>query len=217
MAVIKRKHVQMNSRYRVSYVFIKAPDLKLIASVQNIIMCLTGNAAFASLTALLAELTAALAAFETIVAAKGLNQTRLLTAQRDQARETLLDVIRQTGASVESIAMESLSTLESSGFTARSKSKAQSQLVTPVILKASRFRTTQLLLRLTRINNAKLYETQFSTDGGKTWTSGSYSTQARRIILTNLVPGTVYLIQARAIGGSTGKSDWSSPISIMAT
>lgn len=52
---------------------------------------------------------------------------------------------------------------------------------------------------------------------GKTWAiSGAY-TQARRIVLTNLVPGTTYMIQAQAIGGSTGQSNWSTPVSIMST
>jgi hypothetical protein len=33
----------------------------------------------------------------------------------------------------------------------------------------------------------------------------------------NLTPGTNYNIQARAVGGSTGYSDWSDPVSHMAT
>ena len=40
---------------------------------------------------------------------------------------------------------------------------------------------------------------------------------SRRIRLTNFTPGTVYTIQVRAIGGFTGYSDWSDPVSHMAT
>jgi len=43
------------------------------------------------------------------------------------------------------------------------------------------------------------------------------STQARRIVLSNLVPGTTYAVRARAIGGSTGASNWTGPGSIMST
>jgi len=32
--------------------------------------------------------------------------------------------------------------------------------------------------------------------------------QARRILLKDLTPGTLYEIRVRAIGGSTGYSDW---------
>jgi hypothetical protein len=41
-------------------------------------------------------------------------------------------------------------------------------------------------------------------------------TQARRMVLTNLTPGTTYAVEVRAIGGSTGYSDWSDPVSHMA-
>ena len=72
-------------------------------------------------------------------------------------------------------------------------------------------------MRLTPIDNARTYETRLSADGGKTWVSGGISPQARRIVLKSLTPGTVYTIQARAIGGSTGQSDWSTTVTIMAT
>jgi hypothetical protein len=36
------------------------------------------------------------------------------------------------------------------------------------------------------------------------------------VVLTNLTPGGTYSIQGRAIGGSTGYSDWSDPVSHMA-
>jgi hypothetical protein len=47
--------------------------------------------------------------------------------------------------------------------------------------------------------------------------SGGIFSQSRSIVLTNLVPGTTYTIQAQALGGSTGQSAWSTPVSIMAT
>ena len=42
------------------------------------------------------------------------------------------------------------------------------------------------------------------------------STQARRIVVGNLTPGTTYNLAARAIGGSEGYSEWSDPVSHMA-
>ena len=41
-------------------------------------------------------------------------------------------------------------------------------------------------------------------------------TQARRMVLTGLNPGQSYTVQIRAVGGSTGYSDWSDPVSHMA-
>ena len=40
--------------------------------------------------------------------------------------------------------------------------------------------------------------------------------KARRLVLENLTPGAVYAIQMRAVGGSTGHSCWSDPVSHMA-
>jgi len=40
-------------------------------------------------------------------------------------------------------------------------------------------------------------------------------TNSRSMPLNNLIPGTNYTVQVRAIGGSTGYSDWSDAVSHM--
>ena len=47
------------------------------------------------------------------------------------------------------------------------------------------------------------------------WQSGGSFTNSRSMPLNGLTPGATYTIQARAIGGSTGYSDWSDPVSHM--
>ena len=56
-----------------------------------------------------------------------------------------------------------------------------------------------------------------SAADGKTWQEGLISTQARRITLTGLTPGTTYRVRVRAIGGSTGCGDWTESGPLMAT
>ena len=206
-----------NTRNRVSYAFTALSVNNLIGFTQVVIICLTNNAAFPNLTAKVAELTTLLKALQDAANAMALGGTPQHTVLRDEAQEALLDALRQTGAAVQSVALNSLSTLLSSGFQAVSQNTASTPLDTPTILSASNLATTQVLLRLTPIDNARSYEIRLTADGGKTWLNGGISSQARRIVLPNLVPGTVYTIQARAIGGSTGQSDWSTPVSIMAT
>jgi len=75
--------------------------------------------------------------------------------------------------------------------------------------------STQLALRLKPVNNARAYEVRLSY-GPNGWHAAGVFTQARRIVLNDLTPGTTYNIQARAVGGSTGYSDWSDPVSHMA-
>jgi hypothetical protein len=214
----EREGKNMNKpRYRVSYAFTTLSDNDLIAFVQVVIICLTGSAVFINLPVKLADLSALLAAFQTSVNNMALNTNSQLTALRDEAREELLDAFRKTGAYVQSVALNSLSMLLSSGFQNVPTQSPSSPLDTPTILSVNNNGTTQVVLRLSPVTNARSYQIQFSADGGKTWQNGGVYTQARRIVLTNLVPGTTYMIQAQAIGGSTGQSNWSTPVSIMAT
>jgi hypothetical protein len=65
-------------------------------------------------------------------------------------------------------------------------------------------RSTQLLLRLLSVTNARAYQVQTGVDGGKTWQECTPPSQARRVVLSNLTPEINYMVQARAIGNSTG-------------
>jgi chitodextrinase len=47
------------------------------------------------------------------------------------------------------------------------------------------------------------------------WQSAGLFTHSRSMTVAGLVPGTTYSFQVRAIGGSTGYSDWSNPVSRM--
>ena len=40
-------------------------------------------------------------------------------------------------------------------------------------------------------------------------------TGSRSMTVAGLVPGTMYVFQARAVGGSSGHTDWSNPVSHM--
>jgi hypothetical protein len=73
----------------------------------------------------------------------------------------------------------------------------------------------QLVLRATPVDNAKVYQVRL-TVGTNAPIDGGVFTQARRIVQPNLMPGTTYSVEVRAIGGSTGYSDWSDPVSHMA-
>jgi hypothetical protein len=52
-------------------------------------------------------------------------------------------------------------------------------------------------------------------NGTGNWTPAGTFTQARRIVLTGLMPGQIYAVQIRAVGGSVGYSDWSDAVTHM--
>lgn len=140
---------------------------------------------------------------------------RLATAARNAARARLIGLLRDEAHYVQIVAKNNLVALLSSGFTPTSKNCAQSPLIAPRILKVSREHSTQLWLRLKPVPNARSYQAQLKVGDGE-WQDAGIHQQARRLILQDLVPGTVYQIRVRATGGSTGYSNWSMVTSCMA-
>jgi hypothetical protein len=138
------------------------------------------------------------------------------TAAKNTAFTTLADALNEDADTVEKLST-SLEMLLNTGYLPASTNRASSPLDDTAIVSLLNNGTTQVLLQLAPVVNAKTYQVQASVDGGKTWAEACLSTQARRIVLTNLTPGITYAVRARAIGGSTGASNWTSPAAIMAT
>lgn len=139
------------------------------------------------------------------------------TAAKNNAFDALTNALNADANVVEVVAAGNMEVLLGTGYLPVSTNHSSSPLDDTAIASLLNNGTTQALLRLTPVVNAKTYQVQTSVDGGKTWVESCISTQARRIVLTNLVPGTMYSVRARAIGGSTGASNWTSPGSIMST
>ena len=204
----------MNTNYKVSYAFAQLPDTAIADFTDTTIVALTGNAGFTSLPVPLATIGTQKTDYLTKLAATAQGGT-LATAEKNAAREVLVGSLRQTAAYVQSVAAQDLPLLLSSGFSAASTNRAQAPLDTPVVLAIDNTSSTQFILRVQPVANARSYEAQYKNGAG--WLPGGIFTQARRMEIDNLTPGTTYAVQVRAIGGSTGASDWSAPQSCMAT
>jgi chitodextrinase len=90
------------------------------------------------------------------------------------------------------------------------------ELPAPAILGIVNGASTKLTLNVQAVANAKAYEVRLCTTPN-TWLPAGTYTQARRIVVEGLTPGTIYTFQVRAVGGSTGYSGWSDPLTHMAT
>jgi hypothetical protein len=202
------------STYRTSLAFARLADSPLNTFSENVITKMTNNPGFTTPLVSMAALTSAQTAFaDAIVNAQ--NGGKQATAVKNLAREALLALLRQQSAYVQSIAGEDLPLLLSSGFEPMSTNRTQIQLPKPVIDRIDNPMSTQLGLRLQPVPTAAAYEirVRYGTSG---WEAVGVFTQARSIIIEDRIPGTVYDVQARAVGGSTGYSDWSDPVSHMA-
>lgn len=204
----------MTINYKVSYAFASLPDAAIADFTDTIIAALTGNAGFPALPVPLATLGTQKNNYLTKLAATAQGGT-LATSAKNDARDVLVTSLRQLAAYVQSVASQDLTLLLSSGFSATSTNRAQSPLDVPVVLGVDNSYTTQLILRVQPVANARSYEAQYKNGAG--WLPGGIFTQARRMEIDGLTPGTTYTVQVRAIGGSTGASDWSAPQSCMAT
>jgi len=110
-----------------------------------------------------------------------------------------------------------LAKLLDSGFAAVSTNNVPAPLATPDIVSIRHGHSGQLNPRLTPIPNARAYELRYAhvPEGGPPgpWQSGGLYSATRTPLASGLTPGAVYQFQARAIGGSTGASDWGSTVS----
>jgi len=139
------------------------------------------------------------------------------TAAKNKAFQLVASSLDSDANIVEVVAGNDLELLLSTGYLPVSTNHASSPLDPTSIAGLFNNGTGSVLLRLEPVTNAKSYQVQLSTDAGKTWAEAGIYTQARRVVLNGLTPGTTYFVRARAIGGSTGASDWSGASSIIST
>ncbi len=120
---------------------------------------------------------------------------------------------------VEDNCRNDLAVLLSSGFQAASSNRTRSPLENPSILSIDFGNSAEVVLRVTPVAHARCYEVRSAAVGadnvpGPWQHAGSY-TNSRSMTIAGLVPATTYVFQVRAIGGSTGYSGWSNPVSHM--
>jgi Fibronectin type III domain len=211
----KKGKLSMQANYRVNLGFAGYSDSDLDEFTSSIISCLTGNASFPTPPVALTDLGTLQTTFETAMATAAQGGTAL-TAAKNVARAALVTALRKTATYVQGIAGQDSAMMLTSGFYVNSTNRAQQPLAVPTIVSLSNGATTQLTVRLQPVTNARAYQVRTSTNGGTAWQLAVDSTQARQIILTDLTPGTTYTVQSRAVGGATGYSDWSDPVSHMA-
>lgn len=201
--------------YHVSLGFAQLPDAELSDFGNTVVTKMTNNPSYPTPAVPLATLTTQVNAFAAalVAAAQGGVQ---LTAAKNAAREQLLALLRTQAAYVQATADNDLTVILSAGFWNNSTDRTRKPLPKPVVLDIDNFASTQLMVRLAAVANARSYEFRVRVGSGE-WRNAGVFTKSRGVLLEGLVPGTVYEIQARAVGGTTGYSDWSDPISHMAT
>jgi hypothetical protein len=191
---------------------------QLVATGCAIIKGLTGNTAFPAPTVDLKTVQAAVDDLSAALAAQA-HGGAAATAEKNNKRAALVALMRKLKHYVEDNCGNDLAVLMSSGFQAAVRSRTRSPLANPSILDVSRGNRAELVLQVTPIAHAKCYEVRSAGVGAGNapgpWQSAGLFTNSRSMSINGLMPGTTYVFQVRAIGGSTGYSDLSNPASRM--
>ena len=143
----------------------------------------------------------------------GSDRTRL----KNLAKQVLVDSLMKNALYCMGEARHNLNALLTSGYEVVSKNRASGPLDPPSILDILNNISGQLTVRGQGVLNGRMYKARTSTDSGKTWTEWGPFNGSRRMVLQPVVPGTTYMVEICALGGTTLQSPWSNPVSIMAT
>ena len=208
----------MSQRARVADRLKKQSAEQLVTMAGAVITGLTNNPAFPAPTVDLKALQAADDDLKAALVAQA-HGGAAATAEKNNKQEALIALLRKLKHYVEDNCGNDVAVLLSSGFQAASTTRIRAPLANPSILSIDFGNTTELVLKVTPIARAKCYEVRMAVLGAGNvpgpWQAAGMFTGSRSMTIAGLVPGTSYVFQVRAIGGSTGYTDWSNPVSRM--
>jgi hypothetical protein len=203
---------------RIAEKFKKQSAEQLTVMADAIIKGLTGNPAFPAPTVDLNAVQAAVDGLKAALAAQPCGGPAA-TAEKNNKKQALIFLLRKLRLYVEDNCGDDLAVLLSSGFQAAAIIRNRFPLANPEIRGIHFGNSTELVLKVTSIACAKCYEVRMAAMGDGnvpgSWITAGFFTAVRSMTIEGLVPGTTYAFQVRAIGGSTGYSDWSNPVSRM--
>lgn len=203
--------------FRISLGFTQKKDTDLDDFATNVVAKMTTNAAlFPGQTANVTAVGTAQVNFHnSLSAAKG--GGKAATADKNAKRAILEAVLRTLALAVQGIANLTPANAELSGFDVIvAGPHAPVSVDVPVILDVTNPASTKLGIKLQGVNGAKSYEFRGTVGAAAPALLGTFPS-TRGIVLENLVPGTLYALQARAVFGNNRFSEWSEPVSHMCT
>lgn len=204
------------SQYRVSLSFAQMPDVALDDFATAVIAGLTAQATgFPKPPVDVATLTTLKTTFENAIAATAQGGTSA-TAAKNTAREALVDGLRKDAMYVEITANNDLAMLLSTGYPTASTNRAQSMLDKVQIVGIENLQTGVLKVRVKTDPAVKSFAGRIKPSASGEFGPTLSFQNSKKILFEGLTAGITYTLQLCAIGGSTGQSDWSDPVSHMA-
>jgi hypothetical protein len=226
----KTTHVVLKKRYflgilqmiRARLGFSRQPDGNVSITGRAVYKGMKDNDKFRNPPVKLSDLKTAVDDFDHSIA-QALDGGKKAFAQKEKCRAILVNILRQLGHYVESVAGDSMDVFLSSGFEPAGKS-GPTRAIVPRILKIKYGRSGELYVLYEAFHRQVLYyELRYGPQGPggelpDPWMNPLQSKQARRpALIQNLTPGTIYCFQVRVYKNDETFSDWSNTATKMST
>lgn len=192
----------------------RGSDLDLSKAAGKVINGLTGNTDLATPPVTPTAMTALKTTFDDSIV-KADKGGSLATALKDAARAALVSAMNKDASYVDINCDEDLTILLSSGFEPVSTNRAQSVLSAPAVTAVENAQTGQIKVRVKGDANRRAVQGRIKAAGGEFGPVISFAS-SRRILFEGLTAGTTYVMQLCGLGGNTGQSDWSEPVTKIA-
>ncbi len=203
------------SQIRTSRHYTKFPDLDVSKFSGKVIVGLTGNVKLNDPPEPPASLQTKKTSFDQAIVAAAAGGP-LQTALKDAARAVLITALNKDASYVDINCDDDLTVLLSSGFEPVSNNRSQQVLQAPVIVGVAHGpQTGEIKLRVKGDPNRKAIQGRAKALGGEFGPVITFKS-AREIVFDGFVAGTTYIMQLCGLGGSTGQSDWSEPVTKVA-
>src|SRR5262245_58108322 len=191
---------------------LRLPDDSFVSRLNALHDSIAGNPAYPNPPVNLADFKTAITNYGASVIAALDGGKRALAEKRKQ-RELVVKMVEQLAHYVEANCNDDAATFTSSGFEIRSSIRVPAQPVDqPSIVRIDQGQTGQLLVNLTPVPKARVYEIRYASPGSGTsaapWPSITVASARKAAPVNNLTPGTTYAFQVRAYG-KLGFTDWS--------
>ena len=199
---------------RTSRSFGRMSDLDASKFAGGVIKGLTGNETLDDPPVTPADLSKLKKALDdAIVAAAG--GGALAVAQKDAARAALITALSKDASYVDIHCDEDVTVLISAGFEPVSTNRTSAVLDAPVVTATDYGQAGEIKLRVKGDPNRKAIQGRIKAVGGEFGPVVTFRS-SREILFKGLAAGTTYVMQLCGLGGATGQSDWSEPVTKIA-
>jgi hypothetical protein len=201
-------------KIRTNRLYSKMSDTNLFKFGTKTVDMLTGNLQLTTPPVTPADLTIKLTSFQDAIT-KADGGGKMLTAEKDAERLDVTDSLDKNASYVDLACNNDLTILLSSGYQPVSTNRARAVLAAPEVVASNYGQAGEIQLRVKGNRNRRAIQGRVKALGGEFGPILTFPS-AREILFKGLAAGTTYVMQLCGLGGSTGQSDWSAPVTKVA-